>query len=157
MTKLKLRNDLDGKVRVLEGNVGVYSTKFILGAHKSVHLDLDPNATYREYVLIVLPDDTRLEPFSSDDVLDYEEIVIMKDNGKVVWEGKHRGVKDTPHKPTKPPPVTSELNPGTSQGDIRSTGICTGDTESKVSTGTPAAGQSSSGFMGKFKNLFGFK
>jgi hypothetical protein len=40
---------------------------------------LDPNATYREYILIALHHNTELEsPFSSDDVNDISEIVIEK-------------------------------------------------------------------------------
>lgn len=151
MPRLKLRNELNGKVRVLEGNAGVYSTKHTLPAHQCYHLDLDPNATYREYVLIVLPDDTRLEPFSSEDVLDYKEIVIKNDNSKVTWVGVHHGglkAKDAPQKPTNPPTGTSESNPCAETP--------TSDRTSKAPTGTAAA-EPSSGLVGKIKALFGYK
>jgi len=72
---------------VQEGNAGVYTMKVILDANGNYNLDLDQNATYREYILITLPDKSKLEAFSSDDIADVKEIVIEKDDetGEVSW------------------------------------------------------------------------
>ena len=75
-----------------EGNAGVYSVKATLQGKGTYDLDLDTNATYREYILITLPDQSKLEPISSDDIAQYAEIVIEKDEkGKVSWRGVGSG------------------------------------------------------------------
>lgn len=93
MVNVTLRNTLDVEVKVTEGNAGVYSERAKLSALKGTYvLAVDPNATYREYILIILPDGTKVNPsFSSDDVVEYEEIIIKKEHGVVVWEGISRG------------------------------------------------------------------
>jgi hypothetical protein len=50
---------------------------------------LDPNATYREFILIALHQNTELEsPFSSDDINGFSEIVFEKNKeDKIVWKG----------------------------------------------------------------------
>lgn len=70
-----------------EGNAGVYSVKATLQGNGTYDLDLDQNATYREYILIMLPD--KLDPISSDEIAEYVEIVIERDEktGKVSWRG----------------------------------------------------------------------
>jgi hypothetical protein len=89
MTKVRLINNLKEKVRVQEGNAGVYTTRATLDANGHFDLDIDKNATYREYILIILPDNSELDPISSDDITDYESIVIEKNQrtGKVGWRG----------------------------------------------------------------------
>lgn len=89
MGKVTLRNTLDVDVKVQEGSAGVYSDTAELSALKGTYvLAVNPTATYREYILIILPDGTKVDPsFSSDDAADYEEIIIKKEDGKVVWEG----------------------------------------------------------------------
>jgi len=74
---------------VQERNAGVYTTKVILQGNDNYDLDIDKNATYREYILIILPDNSELDPISSDDITDYESIVIEKNQrtGKVGWRG----------------------------------------------------------------------
>lgn len=78
---------------VQEGNAGVYSTKATLQGNGTYDLDLDKNATYREYILIKLPDQSKLEPFSSDDIAEFAEIVIEKneETGEVDWHGVRSG------------------------------------------------------------------
>lgn len=72
-----------------EGNAGVYSVKATLQGNGTYDLDLDQNATYREYILIMLPDKSKLDPISSDEIAEYVEIVIERDEktGKVSWRG----------------------------------------------------------------------
>ena len=77
---------------VQEGNAGVYSTKATLQGEDTYNLDLDKNATYREYILITLPDQSRLDPISSDEIAECAEIVIEKDEkGKVSWRPVRSG------------------------------------------------------------------
>jgi hypothetical protein len=92
MATVTLRNTLDVQVKVQEGNAGVYADTAELAALTGTFaLTVNPNATYREYILIILPDGTKVDPsFSSDDAADFEEIVIKKEDGKVVWEGIRR-------------------------------------------------------------------
>lgn len=92
MATVTLRNTLDVQVKVQEGNAGVFSDTAELRALTGTYgLTVNPNATYREYILIILPDSTKVDPsFSSDDVADFEEIIIKKEDGKVVWEGTRR-------------------------------------------------------------------
>ena len=89
MTKVMLRNTLDVGVRLQEGSAGIYSDTAELSALKGTYvLTVNPNATYREYILLILPDGTKVEKsFSSDDVADNEEIIIKEEDGEVVWEG----------------------------------------------------------------------
>ena len=72
-----------------EGNAGVYTSRAVVKGNDHYDLDLDQNATYREYILITLPDKSQLDAFSSDDITDYEAIVIEKDEttGKASWRG----------------------------------------------------------------------
>ena len=72
-----------------EGNAGVYTPRTILKANNHYDLELDQNATYREYILITLPDNSELDPISSDDITEFEAIVIEKNQktGKVIWRG----------------------------------------------------------------------
>lgn len=74
-----------------EGNAGVYTTKATLQGNGNYDLDLDHNATYREYILIMLPDNSKLEPISSDELAGFDEIVIEKD--EKTDKGSWRGVR----------------------------------------------------------------
>jgi hypothetical protein len=89
MTRVRLKNNLEEQVEVQEGNAGVYTSKVIIQRNANYDLDLDQNATYREYILITLPGKSKLEAFSSDDIADVKEIVIEKDEGTgiVSWRG----------------------------------------------------------------------
>lgn len=88
MKIVKLRNKLDIQVRVKEGNANVLTVLTVLKPNDTFDLRLDPNATYREYILITLPDNTELVPaFSSDDVNEFSEIIIEKNEGKCEWRG----------------------------------------------------------------------
>lgn len=89
MKIVKLRNKLDIQVRVKEGNANVLTVWTALNPNDTFDLKLDPNVTYREYILIMPPHNTKLEsPFSSDDVNDISEIIIEKnEEDKIVWKG----------------------------------------------------------------------
>jgi hypothetical protein len=76
---------------LLEGNAGIFVTRRILKLKERYELELDPNATYREYVFIRLPENTPLEPiFSSDDVLELSEITLKDVDGVFIWKGTSR-------------------------------------------------------------------
>jgi hypothetical protein len=87
MTRVRLKNNLEDQVEVQEGNAGVFTSKVTIKGNGNYNLDLDQNATYREYILITLPDKSKLDVFSSDDIAGVKEIVIEKDKGtgKVSW------------------------------------------------------------------------
>lgn len=86
--KITLRNDLKGKnVKVKEGNAGIFRLLTTLGPGKLYNLRHDPNATYREYILIMLPDKTELRVLSSDDFNDWKEISIYENGGTYDWMG----------------------------------------------------------------------
>ncbi|KAG0599263.1 hypothetical protein M758_12G138800 [Ceratodon purpureus] len=134
---VKVRNTTTINVKIQEGNAGLFVTRATLFPNKSFSLELDPNATYREYVLIRLPDNTPLQPmFSSDDVAEYKEIVIKEQVGEpksYYWEGIYRGQK--PESPKKSPKQPN-LNPAADPAVVDS---------------TPA---SSIGWFQKLRNLF---
>lgn len=96
MVKVKVTNNLNvGIVQVKEGNAGVFNVKCIIEPGRSFTLTLDPNATYREYVLITLPNNKQLEKtFSSDDAQEYKEIIVKEEKvgseTQYSWEGVRR-------------------------------------------------------------------
>ncbi|KAG0555007.1 hypothetical protein KC19_12G136400 [Ceratodon purpureus] len=111
---VKVRNTTSINVKIQEGNAGLFVTRATLFPNKTFSLELDPNATYREYVLIRLPDNTPLQPmFSSDDVAEYKEIVIKEQAGepKYCWEGIYRGQKPESPKESPKHPNGDERNP----------------------------------------------
>lgn len=91
MKVVTVRNRLDKeKIIIREGNASVYRQLAVVRANKDFQLTIDPNATYREYVLITLSDNTELPAFSSDDILEFSEIVVKenKDSApRFYWEG----------------------------------------------------------------------
>jgi hypothetical protein len=116
--KITLRNELKGKnVKVKEGNAGIFRLLTTLTPGKTYDLRHDPNATYREYILIMLPDKTELRVLSSDDFNDWKEISIYERGGEYDWMGT------VPRRPAsvKPPPeepVTEEEEPVTEEGPV---------------------------------------
>ncbi|KAG0581978.1 hypothetical protein KC19_3G025200 [Ceratodon purpureus] len=85
--KIVLRNDLEYSVSIKEGNAGHFRVLTVLGPGKTFSLKIDPNATYREYLFITLPDETSLDVVSSDDFAEWKEIKIYEDNKKFYWMG----------------------------------------------------------------------
>lgn len=83
MARITLKNNLEGKdVKVREGNAGVTRELATLKPGKSFVIHNDPNATYREYIIITLPDKTRLRVLTSDDFAEFREISIFEEGGK---------------------------------------------------------------------------
>ena len=113
MVTVTVRNTTGLDVKLQEGNAGVYVTRAVVkngGTHK---LSLNPNATYREYVLVRMPDNTALEPvFSSDDVVEFTEILIKKEGSEYVWQG----ISATPTPLPPPPPPPPEVIPAPPTG-----------------------------------------
>jgi hypothetical protein len=102
MGKVTVRNMTQITVKIQEGNAGLFVTRHVLKKQAEFTLDLDANATYREYVLITLPDNTPLQQmFSSDDVAEFREILIKEQDvePKYFWEGILRGQKSEPNQP----------------------------------------------------------
>lgn len=88
MARITLKNNLEGKdVKVREGNAGVTRELATLKPGKSFVIHNDPNATYREYIIITLPDKTKLRVLTSDDFAEFKEISIFEDGGKYDWMG----------------------------------------------------------------------
>jgi trehalose-6-phosphatase len=87
MEETKLTNTLkDKEVQVREGNAGVTRLLTTLKPGASTTVRTDPNATYKEYVMMTLPDNTKLPVLSSDDFADHKEIDIVEEDN-VVWKG----------------------------------------------------------------------
>ena len=77
--KTKVINETGGEISLQEGNQNVYTVIAKLSNDKSYVISLDPNATYRDYVFLKMPDRTQLEfSISSDDCMEYSEIKIMR-------------------------------------------------------------------------------
>lgn len=111
MVKLTIRNESQWRFKVQEGNTGIFVTRAVLKHNGTYVLVLDPNATYRQYYFTRLPDQTQLPPLSSDDVLDFSE-VILRDT---TWEGIPRrpttkaDAKPQPQPQPPPPPQPSKF------------------------------------------------
>lgn len=86
MTKITLRNDLEGKeVKIREGNAGSTRELCTLKPGRTFDIHKDPNATYREYIFITLPDNTKLRVLTSDDFAEFKKISIYEEDGKYDW------------------------------------------------------------------------
>jgi hypothetical protein len=85
--KIKLKNELNVRVKVKEGNAGIFRNIITLEPKKVYEISHDPNATYREYTLIMLPNRTQLRMLSSDDFNDWKKIKIYQDDGICDWMG----------------------------------------------------------------------
>jgi hypothetical protein len=76
---VSVKNTTSSKILIQEGNAGVFAKRALLGQDQKYKLELDANATYREYVLITLPNNTPLEPvLSSDDISELKEILVIQ-------------------------------------------------------------------------------
>jgi hypothetical protein len=93
MPKTKVVNQTGSNFILKEGTAGVY--RMIcpkLLPTKSFTIEVDPNATYREYWCVVLPDDNKRVVLSSDDCMEYEKVHIKlkDDNTTYTWDGFKR-------------------------------------------------------------------
>jgi len=89
MGQTTLTNKLDLNVQVKEGNSNIYRNLHVLEKGKTMTIKADSSATYREYVLILLPDNKKLRPLTSDDIQELPAVEIFKDEktGEVDWRG----------------------------------------------------------------------
>lgn len=88
MDRITVKNNLVGKdVKVREGNAGIVRELITLKPGGTYAIQNDPNATYREYTIITIPDNTKLRELTSDDFTDLKEISIFEENGQVDWMG----------------------------------------------------------------------
>lgn len=107
----KLVNKTGGEILLQEGNQHVYKAIAKLGNDKEHVITLDPNATYRDYVILTMPNMTQLESnISSDDCLEYSEIEVKRDgNGTYFLEMKPR--KKTTVDPGNPAQASGNAAP----------------------------------------------
>lgn len=117
MAATKLKNTLkDKEVQIREGNAGVTRLMTTLKPGASTTVRSDPNATYREYFLITLPDNSKLPTLSSDDFADYKEINIFEEGGKLDWKGT---VSRRPARAVVASPVEAQVGSPQPQGFIK--------------------------------------
>jgi len=93
MGKTTLTNNLKISVQVKEGNSNIFRILQVLKEGKTMTIKADNTATYREYVLILLPDNKKLRPLSSDDIQDLHAVEIYKDEvtGEFDWREFRKG------------------------------------------------------------------
>lgn len=68
------RSNVD--VEIKEGNAGVYSTVGVVEPGKTLSLNLNEHATYREYWCAMQPSEGEKVILTSDDCAEYEEVEI---------------------------------------------------------------------------------
>lgn len=94
MLQTKVINDTGGLLTLKEGTAGIKRVLATFGPAKSYTINVDANATYREYWCA--EKDGARDPvvLSSDDCQEYKEVtikLITKDNvGIYIWEGIRR-------------------------------------------------------------------
>jgi hypothetical protein len=93
MGKTTLTNNVGFNVQVKEGNSNIFRNLQVLEKKKTMTIHADSSATYREYILILLPDNKKLRALTSDDIQELPAIEIFKDEvtGEVDWRGLGRG------------------------------------------------------------------
>jgi hypothetical protein len=85
-------NKLRFSVIVMEGNAGIERPLKVLDPEDKFVISADPNVTYREYILIKLPDNKKLRLLSSDDIQEFERIEIIETgSGEFDWRGFKSG------------------------------------------------------------------
>lgn len=109
--KTKIINGTDREITLKEGNAG--TQRFLCTLAKkgdpknSIVMELDVNATYKEYHFFEIPSTTAVIVLSSDSLAEYKDITIEEISNQVfVWKG-------TPRKPEK---TTGEMVKPTSSG-----------------------------------------
>jgi len=129
--EIKIKNTLECKMIIREGNGGVYRQLAVVASGKHYSLKIDPNATYREYVLITLePENIELPPFSSDDITEFKEIVVKERKEpdpkstdpkstvqKYYWEGDPIDGDKEPEKDAKKQETATDRASSSNHGD----------------------------------------
>jgi len=89
------------RLTLKEGNAGVYCIVAVISDGESFTVSLDPNSTYREYVIFVATVNELV--LSSDELADCEAItVIWKDKDKKLdYDAKPRGMSSSSRASTR--------------------------------------------------------
>jgi len=90
MVTTEIKNGTDGNLSLKEGNAGVYRDIKVLEPGKKHIIEIDPNATYREYVVVSTPSGNKVF-VTSDDCIDNSIITIVVRDGKYVFDAVPRG------------------------------------------------------------------
>jgi len=90
MVATEIVNGTGGSLSLKEGNAGVYRDIKVLEKDKKHVIEIDPNATYREYVVVSTPSGNKVF-VTSDDCIDNSVITIVVEEGKYVFEAVPRG------------------------------------------------------------------
>lgn len=91
MVATEIINGTQGDLSLKEGNAGVYRDIKKLEVGKKHIIEIDPNATYREYVVVSTPSGNKVF-VTSDDCIDNATITIIVDRaGKYVFTAVPRG------------------------------------------------------------------
>lgn len=103
MVQTVVINDTPGDLSLKEGNAGVYRDIKKLGSKDKHVIEIDPNATYREYVVVSNPKGDKVF-VTSDDCIDNSTISIYLDekDGVYKFTGKARGETSTPEEGASP-------------------------------------------------------
>lgn len=105
--KTKLINGTNRVITLKEGNSGIQrflSTLAKKGNDKSFHeLDVDVNATYKEYHFFEIPSSSAVLVVCSDDLAAYKDITIVEvSDGAFTWNGTSRNADKARTKPDSP-------------------------------------------------------
>lgn len=90
MVQTEIVNETDGNLSLKEGNAGVYRDIKVLEKGKKHIIEIDPNATYREYVVVSDPSGNKVF-VTSDDCIDNSIIKIVEEQGKYTFKAVPRG------------------------------------------------------------------
>lgn len=90
MVATEIKNATEGNLSLKEGNAGVYRDIKVLEPGKKHIIEIDPNATYREYVVVSTPSGNKVF-VTSDDCIDNSVITIIVRDGKYVFDAVARG------------------------------------------------------------------
>ena len=93
--KTEVINETGGELSLKEGNAGVYRDIKVLKANDKHVIEIDPNATYREYVVVSAPGGEKVF-VTSDDCIDNSTITIKVENGVYKFDGKLRSATTSP-------------------------------------------------------------
>jgi hypothetical protein len=87
MVEVKVINKANRNVVLKESNAGIPLVLKNLSPEESTSIHVDPNATYREYIMITLPNNEQLRQISSDEMQDLKAIKIyIDDQDNWSWE-----------------------------------------------------------------------
>jgi hypothetical protein len=89
MVATEIKNGTDGNLYLKEGGAGVYRDIKVLDPGKKQIIEIDPNQTYREYLVVSTTGDKVF--VTSDDCIDNSIITIIVRDGKYVFDAVPRG------------------------------------------------------------------